>query len=309
MIFELSDNFIRSVSEEDLSDLVVRIMWGNHFLIVGGSSESRLLDAVLKHAGTNDRALFEKYILYGINPTLEIQTYLTTVTDTNYSYAQLKELAIRPAILLMENLREWGAYLRMIDVYRSNPQFSNLYKLLWEVVNNVDLFMPLQAGGCGELVHMIKSLSHRGYSRIAKTKICIVFDRDTTSYSKFKFSYNPLFYKLCGKKPPVLTNGDIYTLRQAKYIWHMWYRREIENYFPDSAFIALGKVRKAGKGLFENNPYAHVKDYYPYKKNDLKRLPMNMTRNLFEQGLTHFSEGGITMSELELFLLKIVKII
>lgn len=309
MIFNLSDRFIQTISEEDLSDLVVKIMWGNHFLIISGTAEIRLIDAVVKHAGTSDCSLFEKYILQGINPTVEIKTYLTTVTDSDFSYDLLKELAIRPAVLLMENLREWAVYQRMIDVYQSDPQFSNLFKLLWTRANNYSLFEPRQSGGCSDMFHMLSSLSHLGYSKIAKNKICIVLDRDTNSATKFNSSNSKLYNKLSGKKFQALTNGDIYTLRQPKFIWHIWYRREIENYFPDLAFTGIGKVRKAGKGPFEKDHYAQVEDYYSYKKNDLERLPSQMTRNMFEQGLTFFSDEGITMSELELFLLKLVKII
>jgi hypothetical protein len=84
------------------------------------------------------------------------------------------------------------------------------------------------------------------------------------------------------------------------------------NYFPDSSYVTCSynpiviwpadptdrnykKIVDKGKGRFH--------------KEDLPKLANSMSRYDYENGLQHFIVNGQDMSELQLFLLKIVKII
>ena len=309
MIFNLSKTFISSVAPQKLSDLIVKIVHGEHFLKIEAESEEDLLNAVLGNASSSDKELFEKYITFGMSATVEIQTYFTTVSDISYTYDQLILLAGSPSMVLMENLREWDVYKSMLTEYCSDVVFGNVYKLLLSAVNDMNRIVPRQSGGAGDMLNLLDSISALGYASVLKEKVVVIIDRDTNSPNTFKDDNKKLLVRLSGKPYRSVNNGDIYSLAQPNHVWHMWYRREIENYFPDSSFRTIGKTLKPGKSLFEKNYYANVEEYYSYKKNNLKKLAAVTTRSDYEKGLQHFIINGIEMDEIQLLLLKMVKII
>lgn len=308
MIFELSEGFVRGTDACRLADLVCHIMHGEHYLSISGASESMLLDAIEQNAGTTDRNLFDLYISWGMSPTVELRTYLTTVSDVRFTYEKLDAIATNPSILLMENLREWSFYQNLMANYLSDSRFKNIFVLLAAASRNPKRLKPEQAGGFGDMEHMLKMYQQLGYAGISEQKIMVVMDRDTDSASIYPTDRPELLKLLSGKRPESLSSEDIYRLKQGKYCWHMWYRRAIENYIPDEAFTTLGKKRKVLE-KFSDHPYDKPEKYYSYKKNQLERLSRVMTRELLEKGLIVFKEDGVEMNEMQLFLLKIAKIV
>ena len=309
MIFNLSKVLVSSVSPQEISDLIMRIVRNEHFLKIDAELEEVFLNAVLEHGSSSDKELFELYIPIGMSVTVEIRSYLTTVSDVTYSYNQLLLLADNPSIILMENLREWDVYNSMINAYSSDAVFGNLFKLLQSAAKDMHRLWPSQSGGSGDMLNLLNSVSNRGYSSVLKEKVFVIIDRDTDSPRVLKEGNKKLLERLSGKPFRSLNNEDIYSLSQPNHIWHMWYRREIENYFPDSSFNAIGKTLKSGKQPFEKNHYANVEEYYNYKKNNLKKLAEVTDRSAYEKDLQRFIVYGVEVDEIQLLLLKMIKII
>ena len=150
-------------------------------------------------------------------------------------------------------------------------------------------------------------------------KHVIVFDRDTESATKYDPNQNTLLNRLCGKKSDQVTEQDVYTLDQHPYIWHVWYKRAIENYFTDEQYKKCGVDMRNFQYLSSDMA---KRDYYDlgtelksvgYHKSQMTQIAISMTREDFERGLHTFDIeiGGETckVSELQLLLLKIARII
>ena len=92
----------------------------------------------------------------------------------------------------------------------------------------------------------------------------------------------------------------------------MWHKRAIENYFPDSRYENIGcDVSAMSRLRPEQRDYFKIenKTVKGYDKNSLDRLLEGLDRNMLEANLKKFRIGDKEYSEMELFLLKLVKII
>lgn len=319
MIFNLSTAFIKGAKPNLLSDLVAEIIKHEHYLTISGDAVDYLWGVLDKNSSSTQIDLLLRY--QGFTPSVEVKSFLTTISDVDYSFDDLFSLASKPAIVLMENTREWDVYKSMMTEFSADADYGNLFKLLQQAAADTlaSRLVPRQAGGYAEIPNCLQSISMaERYNAMVKRKVYVIMDRDTSSYvyplpedKKNVFSY------LCGKNHLSVTESDIYSLSQQDYIWHMWYRRSIENYFPDAAFASIGRTRNAYKPPFENDYYAKVEDYYADGrvvkkrdlKNDLGRLASYMTKSLYEVNLHSFSIGGKSINEIQLFLLKMVRVI
>lgn len=319
MIFDLSSAFIQSTRPNQLSDLVAQIVYHHHFLTIPGDV-TELLWSVIESNSSSTQTLLWLQSVDRLIPTVEIKAYQTTVTDGEYSYDELFVLASKPSVLLMENTREWNVYKSLIQAYVSDPEYGNLFKHLQLLLNEKysPCLLPRQSGGFSEIPQCLCLLSDtEGYGRALKRKVYVVVDRDTSSeVAPFNEDKKSMIKALCGKTHLTLSNGDIYSLTQSDYIWHMWYRRSIENYFPDSAFSAIGRTLKTGAAPFESDYYAKVEDHYAHGrvtksvlKNDIGFLANYMTRSLWNANLQVFSLSGKNYNEMQLFLLKLIKVV
>lgn len=314
MIFSLSERFIDSVPPSQLSDLVSEIVRHEHYISVSGTASQKLMAAVEDNASTSQKELLRVY--NGFSPSVDIQTYCTTVSDAAFPYDALLEMAKEPAVVLMENTREWVVYKKMIECYADDTDYGNLFKMLKRAADKPELLKPVKSGGCGEMLQSLTDFMTTGYAHALEEKVYLVFDRDTTSAGSFDSNKKRLFIRLTGKKFNKLSNADVYSLSQPGFVWHMWYRRELENYFPDSVFLRCKFKRKAGMPPFEKDHYADVKDYYAPNKQAEKRLKnafpalsAQMDKALFEQDQQVFPIDGKSLGEIKLFLLKMIKVV
>lgn len=323
MIFDLSTDFIKNTKPSLLSDLVAQIISHEHYLTFPGEVVDLLWKVVETNSSSTQTDMWLQNQEY-LSPTTEVKTYLTTVSDTGYSYDDLMIMASKPSVILLENTREWDVYKSMIDAYCSDSTYGNLFRILQRAsdISICGKLVPRQAGGFNEMPHCITDLRNtEGYGDLLKKKLYVVFDRDTTSATApLNENKKPLFQKLCGKTHLTVTDADNFSLSQPEYIWHMWYRRAIENYFPDRAYLAIGYTLKRGAANFESNYYGLPEDSYAHGrvskkslkkslKNDLGSLAAQMTKALYDVNLQSFTLGGITVNEIQLFLLKLLKVI
>ena len=145
-------------------------------------------------------------------------------------------------------------------------------------------------------------------------KVCVVFDRDTNNSDDIDKTKKAVFSALCNGIDINQVNNDlIYRLDyEDEYVWHMWYKRAIENYFPKDQYESLGvDVSSFDDQLpYDYQKFDEKKDYPKgYKKNMMKDIAKEMTHQYFEENTHHFNITGEDMSEIQLLLLKIAKIV
>lgn len=309
MIFKISNRFITSVPSASVSDFMSDIMEHGHYVDCDYKVQQSLIQAIDTNGSTTQKELLRKYKRFDV--TNELRTYLTTIDTDNYTQDQLMIMVSVPSYILMENLREWPIYQSLIGTYKKDRMFSNLFQLLEMSKCNKQL-QPLQSGGVGDMKQVFETYNKNVLKDVAAHKMCFVFDRDTNGSDKF--SWNGTIKFLSGKdKVEELNNGQIYTLQQRNYIWHMWYRRDIENYFPEKCFIALGYSVKDPSlvgSYYVKAEEKYIKgEFGKYDKNDTSHLPAAMSKADYEVGLQTFIINGLSINELQLLLLKFVKII
>lgn len=320
MIFSFTDEPINSPrwSDADLAELIDTMITKGHYPDWDGNWFARIEKAIANHGGTNARDRFGKFVAVPL--TGEMRRYLTTVRIHDLNRDQVEKLASLPALVFLENARnEWPIYSKLIDLAVSDSrEFRNPFKLLQRADKEYRLHAHA-AGGAGEMPGEFQRLDQNEYRDVAKHKICLLFDRDTPAefddegVCLFDENKNGLFRLLCGKEACDMNYDDIYVLHQpSDYVWHMWHKRAVENYIPNSAFQSM----RLNTNVLPANP--KERDYFKidgtslqnYGKSSLPKLAPKLTWKEVNRACRTFDTEGLrNVSELQLLLLKWVKII
>lgn len=310
MIFAIGQEDIHKIDESAMSDLVSDIMLHGHYIECNAEVRELIKTIIERNGSTTQKQLFAKY--KGFDITKEFRQYLTTVVVSDIKEQETKLLASKESCVLMENSREWSVYQNIIGCYKNDRSFSNLFTLL-EMAKQKRRIIAEESGGKTNLLQVFKNKNDNDYLNVARYKFCIVFDRDTNDANSFSPQNNSLFRFLCNKDSDTIRNEDIYTLDLGNYVWHMWYRREIENYFPKSQFEKLKyslTIPESDDSFYKKADEKYKKtNGAKYNKNDLPNLTNEMDRCKYDNNLQQFNINGINVSELQLFLLKLLKII
>lgn len=169
---------------------------------------------------------------------------------------------------------------------------------------------PENAGGFGNIISVFDLKNSGEYYHLYKMKCCVIFDRDTDDDTRFDDNKNRLFERFCdGKNNNTVTDSDIYKIPgEGEYMWHMWYKRAIENYFPANQYADLGvDVTEAQTADYS---YYHFEDgKNGYDKTMMARIGRGMSCSDFENNTKKFQVDGFPMSEMLILLHKIAKII
>lgn len=307
MIFKIDNTFYNSLTAPVRSELYCDIIQHGHYVDCVYGLRQKFYDDIDAHGSTLQKNTKEK------DPSMNLSTmfkqYLTTIDVNSLTWEQLTAMIKKPALLLVENeVNETEVYRDIICKYaKRDKSFKSLFMKLDETVRNEDFEFD-QVGGCTQLVPMYKSHDDGKYHHTANWKICILSDRDAGGAKELDDNKKGLLSFACGKTISTVTDNDIYVLNQSPVIWHIWCFREIENYFPAKQYELIG-LDPASCG--DKTPDWHYRDLSKipdYSKNDLPKLIKGMSYDDYEDGLIHFpSQGGI--SEMQLFLLKLVRII
>lgn len=313
MIFRIDPGFINSCPPARLSDIACAAARNGHYLRTDRNSRSAIRDAVRQHGSTTEKQRFKAHTSM-FDPAGNLGRFLRTIEITkDYSPNAFFYLVAGNARLILENANhEWKVYKYFIDLYSNHRELGDCLRLL-RYAKEKKTIKAVHSGGWGEMLKIADSepLRHDGENlRLLKT--CMVFDRDTDNSITFDGNKNGLFSRLAGKKADILEESDIYHLDFGSPMWHMWHKRTIENYFPDSRYENIGCDVSAMSGLTPlQRDYFKIceKSVNGYDKHSLDRLIEGLDRNMLEANLKKFRIGDKEYSEMELFLLKLVKII
>lgn len=307
MIFQIDQTFYDKVTAPDRAQLYCDMILHGHYVDCHPKLRESFYADIATHGSTLQKNLLEK------DPSLNIPTrfrqHLTSLDVNSFSFEQLQAMVEKPALLLVENeANERQVYYEIIRKYaKKDKSFKSLFVKLEESIDNGDLDFD-QAGGYSQLGPLFESHDKVKYQGTAKLKICMLTDRDTDNNTSYDRNKNVFFEFVCGKDSNTIVEGDIYTTSQSPIIWHMWYFRAIENYFPPKQFIGLGLDPTKAETVPSDWHYKNLSSIPGYKKKNLSQLTKGMSIDDYEDGLQHFpSSGG--PSEMQLFLLKLVRII
>lgn len=309
MIICIDEDYLATIGQARASQLYCDALQNGHYIDGKGRSLDLVREYVLAHASSYQKELMKTCKATSL--TGKLRKYLTKLTAADFPYNELLNILTKPSIILVENsVNEGPVYDHLIQTYYRDPSFGSLYQKLKEARKSCRLEYA-NGGGCGNFVGLLKLANANNYKNISKYKYCTVIDRDANGpeYTLIQNRDN-LFKLLSGKDKTTLQDDDIYTLEQPEYIWHMWYKREIENYFPDEHFQRIHSVDLAKwPTLPIDRNYKKLSEGTGFKKDKLKELTTGMSREKYEKGVKVFQCQGISISELQLFLLKLVKLI
>lgn len=316
MISHINHQYISSCAPEWTAKLVVTLATNNHLVDCTNETKDLIMKCVHQHSGTIDIELVNNAPLYEI--TSLKRKYLTTIeVDGSFTKNEYLNLFGKPSLVLVENgPYEWPVYKMMIDTYKKDREYKSIYEILLRAIEAPHrTLQELHAGGNGifEALINLKEESPE-YKNLTKYKIYPVTDSDRESENA---SYQPtpkkLYRLFCGisSKTDIVDRNLIDTLAQPLYNWHMWRKRAIENYFPPEAYEKIGlnaeqyKRYRIPERYFKNVE----KEIEGYEKKNLKNVAASMSRKDYEDISDKLIIDGNTMSEIQLFLLKMAKVV
>lgn len=313
MILVFNNSFLGRHTDVELCDITTAIARNGHYISCSREMGKMMRKAVKDHAGTSDKTSFASGAGFFDYPDhLEKIVRKFEVPD-NINAATLIHFISDPSRLVMENgHNEWSVYSHIIDIFEKDAVYGDYYKIL-KTAKDKGRIHEAHAGGRDGLIKEAESrpIYHDGENlRLRKT--CVLFDRDTDNNTDFSGYNNTLFKRLCSKDYTTVTDRDIYTLRHDSPQWHMWYKRAIENYFPVSQYDAMGCDTSNISGLTrEQRSYFKIegkKNSVPkYAKGEINKLVKGLSKSALLAELDRLDVDGTTMSEMHLFLLKLVK--
>ncbi len=313
MIFRIDPRFIDNCPRPRLSDIACAAARNGHYMRVSGESRRIIARSVSEHGSTTEKTRFRAHTSM-FDPSGNLARFLRTVEITpGFPPNTLLYLVSGKARLILENANhEWRVYKYFIDLYSGHRELGDCLSLLREAKEKKRI-KALHSGGWSEMLKIADAepMMHDG-DNLRLLKTCIVFDRDTDSAAVYDGNKNALFRRLSGKRHDNITDSDIYHLDPSAPVWHMWHKRAIENYFPDSQYNRIGCDISAMSGLTPGQ-----RDYFKidkdsvsgYDKHSLANLIEDCDRDMLESNLKRFTVGGKEYSEIEIFLLKLARTI
>ncbi|MCH5312360.1 MAG: hypothetical protein J1E57_10470 [Prevotella sp.] len=308
MVFKIDRAFAENISSAERSELYSNIISHGHYADCDEDVRNLFYADIENNGSTIQREFVKKDP--SLKLTTRMRTFLTEIIVSDYTGAQLNTLICKPAKLMVENESyERPVYKCIISAYaKSDKRYKNIFRKLYKVLLD-DMLAFQHGGGYSTYVSLLEIYNQRDYKDVAAKKFCSLVDRDTDNSTDFDAHKKTYFQAMCGKESYEITNEDIYTLTQSPNIWHMWFRRTIENYIPDEQYKRLNVQLDTMPANPQDRNYKKLSEMSGYAKHKLPDLVERMSYADFEHGLMHFQCGGEDVSEMQLFLLKLVRII
>ena len=311
MIAHIRKEYATQCDSRWLSRLCCKIIENGHYISCDASTQEYLFDIVNREGSALEKELIHKSKPFDFSK--EEQTYMTTISLETFDPEQCEALFGERAMLLLENsVYEWRVYTHIIDTYKHDRKHPNLIKKLSNAIDNGRLTY-YHGGGWSQHQQHIEQHEEHTYKSVGKYKICALLDSDCLKEKDIPKDKYKLYCFLCGEEHDNSKEYDldkIYKLNQPNYIWHMWYKRSIENYFPNEAYEYLGLNTDSITDITAERDYLNIEECLRgYQKHKLPLLTCAMSRKKYEDNLKHFNVNGEDLSEIQLFLLKLVRII
>lgn len=308
MIVQISYDYAVHCSKTILTDACDNIVKYGHYISCDDKTQKYLTDVVSENGSKALRnAMRESTDLFDSRTALQ-KKYMRTINLNDDLIGALD----KPSVAILENAPyEWSVYQKMAESYKHDSRFGSLFRQLVDYMGCGCLTF-YNGGGCGQHdQHILQHEKNKGYKNVGELKLFCLLDSDCLIEGDYPTEKTKVCNFLCGTVDQPIENLPIYTLQQPKYTWHMWYKRAIENYFPNNAYQGAAMDTSCLPHERELRDYTKIdkKIVKGYAKDKLQELPNQMSRSDYETGLKHFIIHGEDYSEIQLFLLKLVYMI
>ena len=309
MIVEISQEYLNDGNPVDKAIMIGNILEHCHYIKPIAGIIDNIWNLVNQYGTPHIRETFELYSEYLSLPE-EMEKHLTTITLTDFTVENQRAILFKPSELMLENAPyEWNIYRNLINAYTEHRKFGNVFKYLKQKVENCCL-VPENAGGFGNMKKMTILKNTGEYHHQYRKKVCLVFDRDTDDDVTYDHEKKNLFVLLAKKDHTQMGEDDINKLTyDGAYIWHMLWKREIENYFPIDKYEEQGVDVTAARACDNYSYYKFKNGEKGYDKKMMEHISDGMTMQDFENSCRTFIFYNSTYSEFCLLLLKIAKIV
>lgn len=317
MIVEINEAYI--LEDEYIIDhirLLIALLENYHYIKYDDGQFKHLDSMMKKYGGTSGYELFQASIEFLSYPD-RVGECITTVQLVELTPKEVKVLLFKPSELLVENsVNEWPIYERIIKAYQKDPTYGSVMRYVNRRKCSHGL-VPANAGGKGNIPGIVTLKDSGEYQGMYRKKACVLFDRDTDNSHTFSANNNRLFAFFAGngKNAVNMVDADVYKLDfGGGYIWHMWYKRAIENYFPVEKYDELGMNTASLPTDRDQYDYYHFKEPKTltpgcYQKNMMAEMGKGLNYEYYQKRSNNFTVGGAQYSEMLLFLLKIAQIV
>jgi hypothetical protein len=234
-----------------------------------------------------------------------------------------KIITERSKVIVENGINDWKFIRGICQKYSSSGKTkrSSIYKLLDQAIKD-EIIESENCGGVGELTKVIQRwIDSDRYQDIFKYKLMAIFDSDKQDSNGFVTPHTSQIKYL--KVQETLTNYEYEPTDLI--IWHILYKRKIENYMPlDILLSNINSITQAQKSDLLNKTHNEL-DFIEYSEANIGRGKSKIKDQFPEMFLASFSyreiekrcehhkiflpEANELISEIEQILLKMAKII
>lgn len=251
------------------------------------------------------------------------ECYLTVVTIGIQEGELPPSLALQllklPSKVILENgTNDWRFIKGIVQKHKNHKKRKSIYKLIDKRIKEHYL-EPENAGGFGGIKKRIEAFQTNQYQKSLKYKIFALFDSDRFSKTELKNEQKKLIAFIKNKDESDIDINTAMWEEQDQIVWHMLYKRSIENYLPIEQVEAATPELKAMSP--EEYDFIKLEDFLDNDidiKNDFPAIfeEASLNRQDLEERCKHHlneitlpNETLTDVTELEDILLKIAKII
>lgn len=231
-----------------------------------------------------DSENFDRYIKTLIQKSFHITTqqtfYLRTLKIGSNQDEITPELAIKiilsPTKIILENAtNDWNFITSIIVKYKNDKSKKQVFNLLHEALINGKL-EPENAGGKSQIIARFDQLKNTTYNEIHQYKLFCLFDSDKPDQNTIPPESKIILNSFIGNKPRSI--DDIINAININETFHMFYKRELENYMPQEIITNFYSLKDEGFNNLTNQEY----DFIDLEAL-LKPLKINSFKNTFSK--------------------------
>lgn len=171
------------------------------------------------------------------------KAYLTKIIigygNNEISPEIVQQIVDKPSKVVLENgTNDWKFIKGIVAKYKQHSERGSIYKLINNSIENRTL-QPEHAGGSNIKPRIISLIEDQGYDVFFKYKLYVLFDSDRNTSNTISQEHLKLVDFLKGQTDVDDLINNLYHDTDF-VIWHMLYKREIENYIPCQMLSVLG---------------------------------------------------------------------
>lgn len=343
-IFETEDPDIQST----LAKILMHLMNGNyqnHFIDTQNISETFFNEQ--NQYAFNKNNIAKKYL--GEIQRIELESYITNIprrpitslhrqhltsftigVDSSLGEVHPKDayqiISERSKVIVENEINDWNFIKGICQKYSSGKiKRRSIYQLVDYAIKSETLESH-HSGGTGEIVKISeKWINSNRYKNIFRYKLMAIFDSDKSSENSYVTTHKSQIEFFKQRYIAVVQPSDYEYDHSDKLIWHILYKRKIENYVPlNILFQNITSISEQQKSDLSNKSNDEL-DFIEYgignigisEKKIKEQFPKIFLstfsyRDLEERCKHHkvyLAEANEEVSEIEIILLKIAKII